>query len=58
MGQATRVHGDAEMRARGGRWGLVWASHGELELAGMAGARSVVMRSHTDATVAVKRLRP
>jgi len=54
MEQATRVHGDAKTRAKGGRQGLVRASHGELELTAMAGAHGVVAHSHTDAMVAIK----
>ena len=53
MGQAARVHDDAEMHARGGRRGLARASHGELELTAMVDAHGSNVRSRTVATVAV-----
>ena len=40
---------------RGGRWGLVRASHGELELMAMADVHGVVACSHMVVAVAVKR---
>ena len=54
FGVGTRVHGGSETNIGGGRWGLTWASLGELELMAMAGTLGVMPRSHVLAVVADK----